>query len=164
VFVEVQDLAGDTASGDLYIGSNSYHINTNMGGAAIFGVGMGVNFTRRINLNVELLHGSTDFTYTISSNTSHTDIDYWFFNTNLEYHLFRGPVTPVIGYGFGVAKFEADQPFEESEFSSNYIVGIRWDVRKRIAYKLLYQSMKTDFGSDSIRLGGLKVVACFMFK
>ncbi len=165
VFAEIQDLSGDTASGSFA----GLSLSTNMDDAAVFGAGIGVNLTRRININVEVLHGSTDTQIDSSILPRYySDTDYWFFNANLEYYLFRGPVTPVVGGGFGIAKFEGKlspaAPFKESEFSSNYILGIRWDVRKRIAFKILYQSMKTDFGSDSISLGGVKAVACFMFE
>ena len=121
----------------------------------VFGGGVGVNLNDYINLNFDTWIGKTDINARGTGFSSKTDSNLFGVDVNLDYHLFRGQLTPVFTGGIGFVKFSgsvAGLNFGETDFSYNLGGGIRWDISSNFFLKGIYRFTWTELEDTQNKL------------
>ena len=114
----------------------------------IYGIGFGGNITDHWNVNMDLLFGNADGEFVIPgvvipSNLVSVDADYFLWDINVDYNIFKDRLTPLVTAGIGFASMGLDisapgysDSATESNFSYNVGAGARWDITDNILVKL----------------------------
>jgi len=136
----------------------------------VYGVGMGVNFGAHLNLNSEIMLGWLDIEGTLAGdppvNVRTDNQQIWLWNLNLDYNILKGRLTPLITAGGGVFGYNGDDRVGETHGSYNAGAGVRWDVSKHLAVRVIYRSTwwEIEDVEDPFRFDGVTASLIWMFK
>ena len=164
VYGIIQQLNGDSVTGSAFGISTELELDDTISG----GIGFGYNFNNHINLNTDTLFGVTDVNGKARGVMVEGDTFMWGWNLNLDINVLPTRVTPVITGGVGFIHFNGDFEgftFQETDFSYNLGVGIRWDVTDHFLVKGMYRGFWTELQDtdDQILLDGVNLSVGFAF-
>lgn len=162
-FILGQQLSGDTTR------ASNFPLDIEVEDAFVLGAGLGMNLNDYINLNFDTWFGRTDINARGPGFFSKTKSDLVGIDVNLDYHLLRSQVTPVLTGGIGFVRFTgsvAGLDFDEADFSYNLGGGIRWDISTNLFFKGLYRFTWTELEDtqDRILLDGLSFSIGYVFR
>lgn len=143
VFGVVQLFQGDSQSTS--VGATSVTIDFD--DSKLGGIGGGYNFNEYLNLNGELLVGSTDFDFVVNGTPGSDASDIVELNVNVEYNVLGTSLTPVLTGGVGIMIFDGDIgifDFSEANYSYSLGAGVRWDISNTFFFKALYRKIWTE--------------------
>ena len=146
-FGMIQMLAGDDID---YSIEDELPVTLDLDDGIVYGIGLGYNMTDNWNLNTNLLFGSADADVKISGDKAGTeDMDYFLWDINLDYNIWKERFTPLVTGGIGFMDFGIDPggslgEVDETDFSYNLGFGARWDVKDNLLLKLVYRSTWTE--------------------
>lgn len=159
-FLEVFAI-GQQMSGDKTTASE---IKLEIAENTVAGVGAGLNIAK-FNLNIDLLFGSTQVT--VDANTIDTKLS--LFDANLDYALIGASLTPIITAGIGSVTFSDSfvkiEKLNETDFSYNIGVGVKWIVSKHYLLKTIYRATWTKIKEtdDPILFKGISLNLGYVF-
>lgn len=161
-FGTYQSMKGDTVT-PYEFGSSAKFDNS-----AVYGFGLGFNLNDNFNLNTDFLFGTSDADISTFFGPATVDTDLALWNVNLDYIILKERLSPFISGGIGVFNTHADVYFDsidETDFSYNYGVGIRWEATDNLFIKAKYRWTFIDFddSDDNMRFEGLSISVGFMF-
>ena len=135
---------------------------------SLYGFGAGFNFTDNFNLNTDFLFGSTDVDISDGIDTIRVDGDLVLWNVNLDYSILKERLTPVVSAGIGFFNSGTTNTFpnvDETDFSYNAGIGVRWDALDNLFFKAMYRWTWTELedADDSMLFDGLSVFVGLMF-
>ncbi len=143
LFGVMQYFQGDSQSTSL----SGFNVTLDFDDTVLYGAGFGYNLAEWLNVNGELLYGSTDFDFRINGLSGTDDTDIVQLNLNLDYNILPTRLTPVVTGGVGIIIFNGDVgflDFSEADVSYSFGGGIRWDVTDQIFVKVLYRRIRTE--------------------
>ncbi len=123
-------------------------ISINIDNSTLIGGGVGYNLTDYLNLNVDILFGSTDVTYNSWGGSYTADTNLFIINPKLDYNILKSRFTPVISGGIGFFSYDS-YLIDGSDFFPNLGIGFRWDITDNFIFKVMYYSMWTDLDTNS---------------
>ena len=130
----------------------------------MYGMGMGYNFSDHLNMNIEIVTGSTDGT--ISGITGgESDVELLGMNFNLDFNILKSRFTPIISVGWGFMDFDIDDNYADSIYGGTYATanigaGFRYDVSDNFLIKAVYRVTwveEIDYTEDNLVLDGIHV-------
>lgn len=156
-----------TMSSETLTSSNvfGWPITADLDSTMLFGVGIGHNITDHWNINTDILYGKQDWTVNQFGFWPVTnDFTLYLFDVNVDYNIFKGPLTPLVTGGIGVMNIRGNGA-NETDFSYNVGAGARWDISEQFLLKIIYRIMWTDIedADNTAQFGGINVNFGFKF-
>ncbi|MEN8221083.1 MAG: outer membrane beta-barrel protein [Pseudomonadota bacterium] len=156
-FLTAQSISGDTNP------ASSFEVE--IGDTNFFGIGIGHNFTSKVNANFELFIGDTELATKRLGFDTKDSADAWSLGVNVDYNILNTRLTPVITVGGGWLSFSGDfssnsgADFSETDLYYTIGAGVRWDVTKNWFIKVLYKTTSAGLGGidDRFQLNGISL-------
>jgi opacity protein-like surface antigen len=136
------------------------------------GLGYGFNFSDHINLNTDLLLGSTDITGRVSGVPLTGDTDLLALDFNLDINILKTRFTPLLTGGIGFMHFSGNWTssirqvnLTETDLSYTLGAGFRFDVSDHFLIKALYKAkwIKFDLTDDNLMMDGVSLSVGYLF-
>jgi opacity protein-like surface antigen len=136
------------------------------------GLGYGFNFNDHINLNTDLLLGSTDITGRVSGVPLTGDTDLLALDFNLDINILKTRFTPLLTGGIGFMHFSGNWTssirqvnLTETDLSYTLGAGFRFDVSDHFLIKALYKAkwIKFDLTDDNLMMDGVSLSVGYLF-